>query len=105
MCESMRRTFHPQESTQMGSEPMFGPQVLDKSKSSSKRAFREHVADQQTKEVGAQYAQEQRDIAGEQVTTEFLKELRAYYASGKRGDQHWSTVTRQSTNNPEESIY
>jgi len=107
MCESMRGTmrgtFHPQQSAQMGSEPLYGNQVLAQSKSSSIHAFREHVADQQSKEVGARYAQEQRDIAGEQVTTEFLKELRAYYAGGNRSDKWWTTVTRQSTNNPEET--
>ena len=70
----------------------------------SSRAFREHVADQQSKEVGAKYAQEQRDIAGEQVTTRFLEGLRTHYAGGNRGDQYWTTVTRQSTNNPEETI-
>ena len=108
MCESMRgttrRTFHPQQSTQMGSEPLYGNQVLEASKSSSIHAFREHVADQQSKEVGAKYAQEQRDLAGEQVTTRFLAGLREHYTRGNRGDQSWTTVTRQSTNNPEETI-
>ena len=71
--------------------PLMGHQVVSESGDGkqSSRAFRKEVAEQQSREAGAQYAQQQRDIAGEQVTTEFLKELRAYYASGKRGDQYW----------------
>ena len=110
MCESMRgtmrRTFNPQQSTQMGSEPLYGNQVVSESGDGkqSSRAFREHVADQQSKEVGAKYAQGQRDLAGEQVTTRFLEGLRTHYAGGNRGDQYWTTEIRQSTNNPEETI-
>ena len=110
MCESMRgtmrRTFNPQQSTQHGfdARPLYGNQVLEASKSSSIHAFRGHVADQQSKQVGLKYAQEQRDIAGEQVTTRFLEGLRVHYAGANRGDQSWTTVTRQSTNNPEETI-
>jgi len=110
MCESMRgtmrRTFNPQQSTQQGfnARPLYGNQVLEASKSSSIHAFRGHVADQQSKEVGAKYAQEERERGGEQVTTRFLAGLREQYARGNRGDQSWTTDTRQSTNNPEETI-
>jgi len=105
-CEKMRGTLNPKQSTQQGMAPLMGHQVVSKSGDGkqSSHAYRKEVAEQQSREAGAQYAQQQQDIAGEQVTTEFLKALRAYYASGDRGDQHWSTVTRQSTNNPEESI-
>jgi len=105
-CEKMRGTFNPQLSTQQGSRPLMGPQVLAESGDGkqSSREFRENVAQQQSQEVGARYAQEQRDLAGEQVTTIFLKDLRAQYASGNRGDQYWTTFTRESTNNPEETI-
>ena len=104
-CKKMRGTFHPypQGSTQMGSEPMFGHQVSDKSTSSSVHKFREGVARQNTARAGKQYAHETKNIVGEQVTTEFLKELRKHYAGGNRGDKWWTTVTRQSTNNPEET--
>jgi hypothetical protein len=105
-CEKMRGTFNPQLSTQQGTTPLYGDQVVKESGDGKKssREFRENVAQQQSQEVGARYAQEQRDLAGEQVTTTFLEGLRAQYASGTRGDQSWTTVTRQSTNNPEETI-
>jgi hypothetical protein len=110
MCESMRgtmrRTFNPQQSTQMGSEPLYGNQVVSESGDGkqSSRAFRHNVAQQQSQEVGAIYAQGQRNLAGEQVTTRFLEGLRTDYAGGNRGDQYWTTEIRQSTNNPEETI-
>jgi len=104
--EKARETLNPQLSTQQGSRPLMGHQVLAESGTGSKGAheFRENVAQQQSQEVGARYAQEQRDLAGEQVTTTFLEGLRAQYAGGNRGDQSWTTFTRQSTNNPEETI-
>lgn len=105
MCESMRKKINPQRSTQMGSEPLYGNQVVSESgdgKQSSQK-LRRDVAEQQSREIGARYAQEQRDLAGEQVTTRFLKALRERYAGGKRGDQYWTTATRQSTNNPEDT--
>jgi len=71
-------------------------------------AFHENVARQGTRNAGEQYAQEQQQqqqaIAGEQATAEFLKTLRAHYDGANRGDQFWTTFTRKSTNNPEESI-
>ena len=109
MCESMRgtmrRTFHPQQSTQMGSKPLYGNQVVSESGDGkqSSRKFHRNVAQQQSREIGARYAQEQSDLAGEQVTTGFLKALREHYAGGNRGDQYWTTATRQSTNNPEDT--
>jgi hypothetical protein len=103
MCESMRAAINQKQSSQQGVMPLMGTGVVEASTSSSVRAFREHVADQQSREVGARYTQEQQNIAGEQVTTEFLKALRAHYARGNRGDQYWTTATRQSTNNPEDT--
>ena len=105
-CEKMRGTIHPQQSTQQGMAPLMGHQVVSESGDGkqSSRAFRKEVAEQQSREAGLRYAQDQRDLAGEQVTTAFLKALRAHYARGNRGDQYWTTATRQSTNNPEETI-
>jgi len=106
MCESMRKTFNPyqRQSTQMGSEPLFGNQVVSESGDTrSTRKVRRDVAQQQSREIGLRYRQEQSDLAGEQVTTSFLKALRDHYAGGNRGDQYWTNATRQSTNNPEDT--
>ena len=110
ILEPLRRTINPQQSTQMGMEPLMGHQVVGESGDGKKssHAFRERVAKQQSDEVSAKYAQEQRDIAGEKVTEEFLKALRAHYrTSDVRGDHRWMKDTRRdkgSVENPEESI-
>ena len=110
LCQKMRGTFNPLQSTQQGSRPLMGPQVLGESGTGQRglNAFHENVARQGTRNAGEQYAQEQQQqqqaIAGEQATAEFLKTLRAHYDGANRGDQFWTTFTRKSTNNPEESI-
>ena len=105
-CESMRGTIHPQQSTQQGMRPLMGPQVVVKSGTGKEGAhgFHAEAAEVREREVGARYAHQQQDLAGENITEAFLKALRTAAESGNRGDQYWLTVTRQSTNNPEESI-
>jgi len=107
ILEPLRRTFHSQQSTQQGSRPLMGAQVVEESGDGKQgsRAFRKKVADHMTKEVGKKYAQEQRNIAGETVTEEFLKNTRQHFTtSGNRGNRWWIMDTRQSAENPEESI-
>jgi hypothetical protein len=110
LCHKMRGTFNPLQSTQQGSGPLMGPQVLGESGTGQRglNTFRNKIAQQGTRNAGEQYAQEQQQqqqaIAGEQATAEFLKTLRAHYDGANRGDQFWTTFTRKSTNNPEESI-
>jgi len=104
LCESMRRTFNPRASTQQGVRPLHPEDVLKESTSTDPHAFRQQVADQMTKEVGAKYAQQTTNIAMEDVTSNFLKSLRAKYKEGSRGSGYWVSVTRQSTINPEENV-
>ena len=109
-CKKMRGTIHPRPSSQQGSRPLMAKDVLAESGTGQRglNTFRNKIAQQGTRNAGEQYAQEQQQqqqaIAGEQATAEFLKTLRAHYDGANRGDQFWTTFTRKSTNNPEESI-
>ena len=109
-CESMRGTFNPQQSTQQGAVPLMGSEVVAESGSGSKGAheFHAEVAEAREREAGARYAHQQQDLAGEKVTEQFLKALRAHYrTSDVRGDHRWMKDTRRdkgSVENPEESI-
>jgi len=110
LCHKMRGTFNPRPSSQQGSRPLMAKDVLAESGTGQRglNTFRNKIAQQGTRNAGEQYAQEQQQqqqaIAGEQATAEFLKTLRAHYDGANRGDQFWTTFTRKSTNNPEESI-